>query len=244
MENREVEEILKQNYNSIKKQSFDQRFSRISGRLNMPQGQPQEVFVPESQPALAGAGGVTNVEHSPRRTKLAVIISLALFTVIALTCVFMWIYTPSNNIGYSVDVADLIYDEVSKDDFENTFKNNEFEILHTDSIGNFIYSYIITLDNRNNLSGGWLWFENSNDGYFGDIEFYTLNVTGISTVSEPYQTYTTTSGTDVNYTVSGGGEADPLYNTVASATYKNMNYYIEYTSLNNDALGFFNAIFA
>ncbi len=242
MENREVEEILKQNYKSVKKQSFDQRFSRISGRLNMPQGQPQQVFVPESQPALAGAGGETNVEHSPRRTKLAVIISLALFIVIALTCIFMWIYTPSNKIGYSITVGELIYNEVSEGEFDDAISNNDLDIVETEAVNQFIYFYALWTGNEENVYGGQILFES--DRYLGNIEFFTLNVTGINEVTEPYQTYTTTSGTEVNYTVSGGDEADPLYNTVASATYKNMNYYIEYTSLNNDALEFFNAIFA
>lgn len=242
MENREVEEILKQNYNSVKKQSFDQRFSRISGRLNMPQGQPQQVFVPESQPALAGAGGGTNVEHSPRRTKLAVIISLALFIVIALTCIFMWVYIPSRNSAYSIDISELVYYDVTEEEFEETLSENNYETVQINDLNQYIYIYSLSLDNENKIYGGQFQFEA--DTYLGNVEFYTLNVTGISTVSEPYQTYTTTSGTDVNYTVSGGGEADPLYNTVASATYKNMNYYIEYTSLNNDALEFFNAIFA
>ena len=242
MENREVEEILKQNYNSVKKQSFDQRFSRISGRLNMPQGQPQQVFVPESQPALAGAGGGTNVEHSPRRTKLAVIISLALFIVIALTCIFMWLYMPSNKIGYSISVDELNYYETSEEGFDQAVSNNGFAIIVTADLKRYVYFWALWLDEEKNTYGGQFQFES--DTYLGKIEFYTLNVTGIDEVTEPYQTYTTTSGTEVNYTVSGGDDADPLYNTVASATYKNMNYYIEYTSLNNDALEFFNAIFA
>lgn len=242
MENREVEEILKQNYNSVKKQSFDQRFSRINGRLNMPQGQPQEVFVPESQPALAGAGGGTNIEHSPRRTKLAVIISSVLFVLIVLVCVIAWFFVPSNNIGYSISVDELIYSEASEEDFNQAINDNDFEIIDMSDIKQYVYIYSLWLADGVNIYGGQFLFES--DSYFGNIEFYTLNVTGINEVTEPYQTYTTTSGTEVNYTVSGGGEADPLYNTVASATYKNMNYYIEYTSLNNDALEFFNAIFA
>lgn len=242
MENREVEEILKQNYKSVKKQSFDQRFNRISGRLNMPQRQPQEVFVPESQPALAGCGVGTNVEHSPRRTKLAVIISLALFIVIALTCIFMWVYIPSRNSAYSIDISELVYYDVTEEEFEETLSENNYETVQINDLNQYIYIYSLSRDNENKIYGGQFQFES--DTYLGNIEFYTLNVTGINEVTEPYQTYTTTSGTEVNYTVSGGGEADPLYNTVASATYKNMNYYIEYTSLNNDALEFFNAIFA
>lgn len=243
MENREVEEILKQNYNSVKKQSFDQRFSRISGRLNMPQGQPQEVFVPEFQPALAGVGGGTSGEHSPRRTKLAVIISLALFFVMALTCVFMWINIPSRNEGYSISVDDLLSEGITEDRFNNTMLENNFNIVNIESLREDTESYTL-LYKDGVVYGASLWIESSNSGYICDIRFYTLNVTGINEVTEPYQTYTTTSGTEVNYTVSGGDDADPLYNTVASATYKNMNYYIEYTSLNNDALEFFNAIFA
>lgn len=244
MENREVEEILKQNYNSVKKQSFDQRFSRISSRLNMPQGQPQQVFVAESQPALAGVGGGTNVDYSSRHIKFAFIIPIMLFLIISFVCVFMWVNNDSNRNGYSINIADLIFFNTTEEEFTEVIEQNDFNLIERKALSEYIYSYSLFTDMNSEVHGGRLWFENNDIGYMGNIDFYTLNVTGINEVTEPYQTYTTTSGTEVNYTVSGGGEADPLYNTVASATYKNMNYYIEYTSLNNDALEFFNAIFA
>ena len=154
----------------------------------------------------------------------------------------MLIYIPSNKIGYSITVGELIYNEVSEGEFDDAISNNDLDIVETEEVNQFIYFYALWTGNVENVYGGQILFES--DRYLGNIEFFTLNVTGINEVTEPYQTYTTTSGTEVNYTASGGDDADPLYNTVASATYKNMNYYIEYTSLNNDALEFFNAIFA
>lgn len=243
MNYKEIEEILKENYKSTQPEEFSERFSRIQDKLYYPE-QKQEAVVKSKELVGVGANGKTsNAVATPGRVKLVILICAAAMVLGGVIGILFWqLFLPKEN-SYAVAIDDLLYSSVSKDEFFNALQDNSIETIAFENLDNFINSYSLVKDQNGIIYGGAVELFNEDIGYEANIKFYSICVTGISEVQEPCDVYNLISGITVNYVMTVDGEDEPIYETTASAQYKKLNYYIEYTSLDDNALNFFNNIF-
>lgn len=244
MDSKKIEDILRENYKSLETDEYSKRMDRIHDRLNYPE-QKQEVLLAENKLVAAGAtqnGNVGRKEYGSRAKLTLLIISVAtLFLIVGIIIVWSVVLLTDNT--YSIHMGELYFKDATREEFDQAKQECGFEIIDLNNIENYIYMYATVVDENGKVYGEAFEFSDDNGGRQGRIEFYSSSVIDVSVVEEPFESYSTDSGFVINYQTYTDGEDEPIYQTVASGLYRNLNYYIEYTSINNDVLQFFNELF-
>lgn len=244
MDSKKIEDVLRDNYKSLETDEYSKRLARIHDRLNYPE-QKQEILSAENKLVTAGVNQKGNSERSGHgsRTKLTLlIISVAtLFLIVGI--VIVWSVVSLTDNTYSIHIGDLYFKDATRKEFEDAKQDCGFEIIDLSNIETYIYLYATAVDENGTVYGEAFEFSDDNGGRQGRVEFYSSSVIDVSVVEEPFESYNTDSGFVINYQTHADGEDEPIYQTVASGLYRDLNYYIEYTSINNDVLQFFNELF-
>lgn len=239
MDNKKIEEKLKEKYKSVKAENFSERLSRIRESLGHIPKEQEAVINVKSAVTATHAGTIT----SSNRTKLIAVISVISVVFFIAIAVFIWWFVSSSRHQYSMEMAELFYARVQKNEFEDAMDGAGFNKIDFVEVEDSIYYYGILQDDGGNIYGGMVQFSNETSGNEGRVEFYASEVVGINEVEEPCNFYTITSSDLLIRYITEVDREYMLYATTASTGFDGVNYYIEYMSINNDSLQFIEALF-
>lgn len=241
MDNKQIEDKLRDSMHSVEPEKFSDRMARIHDRLN------GDVEVRQIATEKIAATATLQGTTSGRSLNVKAIAIAVAATLIFAAClgILIWKLMPTKSIGYSVYFGDLGYDVVTEEEFNAQMAENNMNVVGTEAYYDDIYSYNLLVDRENAVLGGRISAENEAAGYVLTIEFCMENVEGFKQVEGQVQTHLMEGGQELSYvTIAEGDEyVGYIYTTTANVIYNNLNYYITYISLEDNALSFLEDIF-
>lgn len=239
MDNRQIEDKLRDSMHTIEPEKFSDRMARIHDRLDG----DSEVRQIATEKITATATSQGTISGRSLNVKAIAIAATLIFAV----ClgVLIWKLVSTKSIGYTAFFGDLGYDVVTEEEFNTQMLKHKMNVVDTEAYYDDIYSYNLLVDREKTVLGGRISAENETVGYVLTVEFCMENVEGFKEVEGQVQSHLLESGQELRYvTIAEGDEyVGYIYTTAANVIYNNLNYYITYISIEDNALSFLEDIF-
>lgn len=241
MDNRQIEDKLRDSMHAIEPEKFSDRMARIHDRLD---GDVEVRQIATEKIAVTATLQGATSGRSLNVKAIAIAVAATLIFAVCLG-VLIWKLIPTRSIGYTVFFGDLGYDVVTEEEFNEQMIERKMNVVSTEVYYEDIYSYNLLVDRENTVLGGRISAENETVGYVLTVEFCMENVEGFKEVEGQAQTYLLEGGQELRYvTIAEGDEyVGYIYTTTANVIYNNLNYYITYISIEDNALSFLEDIF-
>ena len=236
MDNRQIEDKLRNSMHNIEPEKFSDRMARIHDRLD---SDAEVRRIATEKIAVTATSQGTTSGRSLNVKAIAIAVAATLIFAVCLG-VLIWKLVPTKSIGYTAFFSDLGYDVVTEEEFNTQMSGYKINVVSTDVYYDDIYSYNLLVDREDRVFGGRISAENETVGYVLTIEFCMENVEGFKEVEGQVQTHLLEGGQELRYaTVAEGDEyVGYIYTTTANVIYNNLNYYITYISIEDNALSF------
>ena len=144
MKDKEIEKRIKEETDGIKMQSFSSRWSRISGRLNIPRGQGEEVFSAVPAHICVGRGESSRSNGRLRAALIAVSAVAAVLLVAA--AVLLWQLIESNRSRFGVRLSDVHQEVTTQREFYSQTRSAGLDLADFSAIDGYIESYVLFFD--------------------------------------------------------------------------------------------------
>ena len=241
MDNKYIEEKLKESMHAIEPENFSDRMNRICDRLDE-SGDVREVATEEIAVTVSSQGATSRRNINIKAIAIAIAATLIFSVCLG---VLIWRLLPDKSNGYTTSFGDLGYEPVEEGEFYDKVSGSKIPLIDMNNFYDDIYSYSLLFDKEYSVLGGMVSAENETAGYVLTVEFCMVNVQGFKEVEGQVQTYILECGQELQYTTIAEGDeyVGYIYTTTANVIYKNLNYYIAYTSLEDSALAFIDDMF-
>ncbi|MBD5631799.1 MAG: hypothetical protein HDP34_01025 [Clostridia bacterium] len=232
MENKDIEQLLKESADEVKVKDFSERWENIKDRICS----TKEIELKEttSETVLATSAN-SNLSQNSVRKKIIISVC-AIFLLIGLCLAIVLPLTLKNNDKIYFNLNELKHEIVTEDEFYAQIEETALKIFDLKSfeVDNFVLYY--TEDNI--VVGGKI--EISDEETFATVVFYNTSVKSSFEI-----------GTDNKTCVKGGYnieyiteiDADELYSSMAKAVGANISYEFDCLSLDENIETFFEKIF-
>lgn len=241
MDNKQIEDKLRDSMHAIEPEKFSDRMARIHDRLDV-DAEVRRIATEKIAATATSQGTISGRSLNVKAIAIAVAATLIFAVCLG---VLIWKLVPTKSIGYTAFFGDLGYEVVTEEEFNAQMTENKMNIVDTKLYSDNIYSYNLLVDLDYNVWGGRISAADEVKGYDITIEFCMENVEGFKEVEGQVQTHLLESGQELRYvTIAEGDEyVGYIYTTAANVIYNNLNYYITYISIEDNSLSFLEDIF-
>ena len=167
MEDKEIEQLLKESADKIKMKDFSERWEEIRDRLDFPQS--AEVTVESGETVLATSSNVNMTQHTMRKKVLYSLCTVFLLIVICLAVVLPLTLNRNSERKY-LTWSDLTEHNVSESEFFDGLEKSNLKIV--DFAKYQIEQYFLYYSPEEVLVGGSLEFLDEECGVLATIRFY------------------------------------------------------------------------
>lgn len=233
MENKDIEKKLKNSASKIEMKDFSERWENVGTRIDLYDDGKENVLYKE--PVLAASDGV-NVKVSNRLKSSWTIVVAALLIIGIILAIVLPIVLREDDYGY-FNYYELTEKIVSEDEFDNKIADSG---LNTVNISDYEFSlYKLLLTPNNYVVGGAVEFLDEEEGIYFFINFHKKIVISEYDIGLVYNEYTV-GNTIIKYKTT---VEEDIYSTVATTTYRDLIYEIEYISFDENIENLFDKLF-
>ena len=233
MDDKSIEQNLKESADRIKTKDFSERWKDISGRIQTVSEVDKEVI---KDAVLLEASGVNTSQSPVRKNFIISICALFLIFAVILAIVLPIVLNRNESPSY-LNPDQLTYKKMSKDEFYTELKNSDIELV---DISKFeINVYYLGYTDEMEIAGGIVEALDEADDIIAEIYFYKDIVVSTFDVGSESKEYVT-NGIIVEYATVIDEE---FYNSKAKATKNKIIYNISCLALEEDISSFFEKLF-
>lgn len=233
MDNKDIEEKLKNSASKIEMKDFSERWENVGTRIDLyNDGNEKGLF---KEPVLVANGG-GNVKISNRLKSLWAIAACVILLVgIILAIVLPIVLRKEDNRYFNYN--ELTEKIVSEDEFNSGIENSGLKIIDLSKYE--INSLRLLLTPEYSVVGGSIEITDEDAGILLTINFHTRFVISEYDIGLDYKEHEIGT-TCVKYKTT---VEDDIYSTVATTTYKDLIYEMEVISLDENILNIFDGLF-
>lgn len=234
MEDKDIEQMLKDSADKIKMKDFSERWEAISDRIQA--GQSCECKETVQSAVLVAPNSKTVTEDT---FKKKIIISICSLFAAVLICLAILLPVVLNKKKEPTRYLfnSLLNSQVTGSEFFDAVDNSDLVLIGLSGYELNAYTLYHTPDN--NLVGGKIELNEEEFGALVELAFYKYNVTSKFEVGTEYEEYTV-NGYKIIYNTEN---SEDFYTTKAKATKGNMVYDLNVTSLDDNLTSLFDKLF-
>lgn len=232
MQENDIETELKNSADKITMKSFPERWDTIKDRVLKEETHQEGLAI---DMVLVSPDGEAVYRVSNKRRKLLIFLLSLFFSCVLILAIVLPLTLRKKEMSF-LNYNDLGKVNVSEEQFFKDINNVGYEVLDFSKFE--IYSYIILTTDDSQVKGGIVQINNDDLGYFLEIAFYD-NTVLLKEEDSDYEDYVVNT-THIKYLTKFDEE---IFTTYAYANYKNLNYRIEYISLENNCTSIFEELF-
>ena len=232
MTENETEKRIKAEVNKTEVEKFSSRWDRIKGRLNSSassEGETAEIKEREMSAVQVTARGNA---RGGRNLKLIAAVTAVAILMFAAAVVIIWQAVNPDRFG--ITMSQIYSEVVEEEQFYSSIEERGYELADMSVVQEDIDVYHLRrYRGDKKICGGYIEFLSRIKGYYGEIYFYDESVAEIDSVGDGCSVHNEGS-TQIRYKTALAD--DGLYDTVAEFNFRELNYYVTYTSFSDNAL--------
>ena len=233
MEDKEIENILKESANNVKLKDFNDRWDEINPKLDL----SQNIDLTEKKPeTVLVTSSSSNHTHNNKINKYLYSL-IAVFLVAILCLAIILPLTLKNNDRTYFNEDELTNIAVSESEFYDKVKDSDLNIVDFSKFE--INKFVLLYSPDDILVGGMLEFIDEELMVFTTVTFYDSSVISYFNFGEEHKDLVINE-TSIIYNIT---LSEDLYEVKALANSGNINYEFECLVLDEEINGFFNKIF-
>lgn len=234
-ENEQIENILKKSAEAIEMSPFAARWEDIEDRLELDRG--DKVIVKEQVPVLAVQSNTTESKEPVDNKKKIWILFIGLFFIILLAIIIPLSLQKTEPVYFGV--SDLVHETVNEDKFFDEIQKSGIEIVNIE--GYQCEDYNLLKTDRGEVQGGSFVIIDEDNSTVVHIIFYSPLVIVPDNEFIGADKYVI-DNTQISY--KRMDENTELIEYKALTKYHNVTYELEYLSLSDNVLEFFDGFFS
>ncbi|MDE6667974.1 MAG: hypothetical protein K2K38_06475 [Clostridia bacterium] len=236
MEDKDIEQYLKERADEVKVKDFSERWEKLKGRIEA----AQEVEVKEtaSETVLATSSN-GNVSNNAVRKKLILSLSAVFLAIAVCLAVVLPITLKKNDVRQYLSFKDLAAsDMLTADEFYGQIEETNLVIVDIQKFE--ASSYLLYYTDDNEVVGGKFDVFDEDEVIFANVVFYDTIVESSFEIGEDFKSYNI-NGFRIDYKI--GLNEKEQYKTTAKAVSDSINYELVCLSAEENIESFFNKFF-
>lgn len=230
-----IEDILKKSASEIEIRPFEERWASIESRLEYDGG--EKVVIKEQVPVLATQSNVTEGKKPINNKSKILVLSICLFFIILLSIIIPIGLRKTEPVYF--DLTDLVHETVDENTFSDEIQRSKISIVSIE--GYQCEDYTLLKTEIGDVQGGSFVINDEDNFAVVHITFYSSLVIVPNNEFIDADKYTIDK-TEISYKKTE--DSTELIEYKALAKHSNVTYELEYLSLTDNVLEFFDRFFS